>query len=311
MISDPRPIIAIDTETGGLSPDTAELLSVAAIRLDPNTLEERGRWSAYIMPERPDRVDARAAALNGFSVDRWRDRGARPLVDVMRSFWRFCGGKSGCDIAAHNAPFDVGFLTAALRAVRAPSAPWVLELDTVALCRLLGVKNLSLRGCCAAFGVPYSRAAAHDALYDAERVALLIQALRSRDARRPLPTRAHADSPGICEHCQAALVWRRNTPLDAATLQPHRLTCPHASKWSPAARRAANFAADMRGRPSERLTVELHAAAAKEIERDQAAVSEVAISCGSPPLHVASEVLRDRAAAVNHPADEAHAADIL
>jgi ribonuclease T len=239
--SDPRPYVCLDIETGGLDPDAHEILGISAMRLSYGTLEMEASYSALIMPEAPQRVTPEAARINGFCVNKWALRGAVPIQEALRQLWRLFGGLHRCDMVAHNAAFDAEFLEVAYARLKSKDgtptpAPWALRLCTLQACKLLGLRDLSLRGCCRAFGVRFDPRSAHCAEYDAARVADLLRALHRHDARRPLTDRAHADSPGVCEHCGAALVWRRRVPLDASTLTPHRLTCPDAHRWSRLAR---------------------------------------------------------------------------
>ena len=236
--SEPRPIVCLDLETGGLNPEFHEILSIAAIRLDPHTLEEQARLLVHVAPERPDRVDAKAAQINGYTPEEWARRGAVPLREAMRQLWRIFGGLWKCDAIGHNAAaFDALFLVRAFAAFNQP-VPWVLMMDSLCLAKAIGLRDCSLRGMCRAFSVPFDPKAAHDALYDTERVCEILRSVRRADGRRPAaPT--DKDRPGVCEHCEAALVWRGRVPLDAASLKPHRDTCPHAEKWSRYAKRQA------------------------------------------------------------------------
>lgn len=250
--SDPRPIICLDVETGGLDPRAHEILSIAAIRLDCVSLEEQARYVAHVHPERPDRVEPAARRVNGYSPEAWAAAGAVPLREAMRGLYRISGGPGRCDVAAHHAAFDLGFVSRALLALNPEQPPlFALSLCTLQLAKLLGWRDLSLRGACRTLHVPYERGLAHRAEYDAERVALILRALRrSRATDRHTDRSDSIERPGQCEHCGALLIWRGGTPYDAGSPRiPHRTTCPHAHVWSRRARMAAAEDAAAQGEP--------------------------------------------------------------
>jgi DNA polymerase III epsilon subunit-like protein len=103
-------LIAIDTETGGTDPRRHALLSISACHV----LNPENSFSVFILPEPDQLVDPAAAAVNGYTPDLWRERGAVPLAEAMRLFkaWLPYGGN---DALAHNAPFDKGFIEEAER----------------------------------------------------------------------------------------------------------------------------------------------------------------------------------------------------
>jgi DNA polymerase III epsilon subunit-like protein len=105
-------LIAIDTETGGLDPTRHALLSIAAV---PSWDYEP--FSVFIQPE--GEVDPQAAAVNGYSPEEWRQRGAVPLKTAMVAFlhWLEASGARArkAQPLAHNSAFDQAFLKEAER----------------------------------------------------------------------------------------------------------------------------------------------------------------------------------------------------
>ena len=65
----------IDVETTGLDPGHAEMIDIGAVYtdLDGNVL---GRFFTRMMPPHPGRIHPGAAAVNGFSAERWQALGA-------------------------------------------------------------------------------------------------------------------------------------------------------------------------------------------------------------------------------------------
>lgn len=101
-------VVGFDAETTGLNSARCELLSIAAV---PS-------WGAVpfsicILPVGP--VEAKAAEVNGYSPELWRERGAVTLKQGLWEFqrWLFLMGDRRFEMAAHNAGFDLLFILAA------------------------------------------------------------------------------------------------------------------------------------------------------------------------------------------------------
>jgi DNA polymerase III subunit epsilon len=120
-------LVVVDVETTGWAPEEAELTEIGAVRLTGGQLT--GEFSSLVRPAGP--IPADITALTGITntmVSR------APLAGpALRAFLAFAGD---CMLVAHNAPFDLGFLTAAC-AARGISWPRVAVLDTAVLARLL------------------------------------------------------------------------------------------------------------------------------------------------------------------------------
>ncbi|WP_304243757.1 PolC-type DNA polymerase III [Gracilinema caldarium] len=97
--------IAFDTETTGLEPRTDRIVEIGAVKFD--SLGPIGRFSVLINPGIP--MPEAASKVNGISDDMLRKQ--PPMEAVLPDFLRFIG--SGI-LVAHNAPFDVSFINAAL-----------------------------------------------------------------------------------------------------------------------------------------------------------------------------------------------------
>lgn len=103
-------IIAIDTEIGGVNPQTDALLSISACYFEAPTKT----FTAFIKPDPGLNLNPEAVAVNGYSPEEWERRGAVPLLEALRRFKAWLP-YSGNTPLAHNATFDRQFIEAAER----------------------------------------------------------------------------------------------------------------------------------------------------------------------------------------------------
>jgi hypothetical protein len=120
----------VDVETTGLAPGYHEMVDLGVVMTDMNGqgLEPDGgaRFFVRIDPAHPGRADPHAAAVNGYSVERW----AR-LETVSRSeavsqwveFHRRVAQGRNCLFCAYNAWFDIAFCDHCPRRSRAVRRP--------------------------------------------------------------------------------------------------------------------------------------------------------------------------------------------
>jgi DNA polymerase III subunit epsilon len=164
--------VIVDVETTGWLPEEAGITEIGAVRVSAGQL--LGEFSALVNPGAA--IPADVAALTGIT-DAMVSR-APPVSRVLPVFLAFA---SGCMLAAHNAPFDVGFLTAACAASGLPW-PAVPVLDTAVLARaVLGqdeVPDCRLATLASFFGAP--TLPCHRALPDAKATADVLQGLLGR-----------------------------------------------------------------------------------------------------------------------------------
>jgi DNA polymerase III epsilon subunit family exonuclease len=110
--------VSLDTETTGLSPRSAELVEVAAVRfrLDGQVL---GRFEQLIDPCCD--IPHAATAVHGITSD--MVAGQPTIREVLPSFFRFI--EQADVLLIHNASFDLGFLREAARrtTMRYPELP--------------------------------------------------------------------------------------------------------------------------------------------------------------------------------------------
>jgi DNA polymerase III epsilon subunit-like protein len=160
--------VILDAETTGTVPQRDRVVWIAVAVLDDGTVTER--WSTLLDPGPGSRAQASGIHLTG--QPSFGDIQPR-LTELL------CGGV----LVAHNAPFDVAFLSAEYK--RAGSA--MPEVPVICTMRLthrleLDVASLSLVDCCAHFGILHRRR--HRADEDVEAaVELLKQLLPLASAR--------------------------------------------------------------------------------------------------------------------------------
>jgi DNA polymerase III alpha subunit (gram-positive type) len=135
--------VVLDTETTGTVPERDRVVWVAVAVLHDGTVVER--WSTRLDPGPASR--ARAGGIDLSGQPRFTDVAPR-LTGLVR----------GGVLVAHNAPFNVSFLTAEYE--RAGLAiPKLRVICTLRLAHRLGldVASLSLVDCCAHFGISHQR----------------------------------------------------------------------------------------------------------------------------------------------------------
>lgn len=113
--------VAFDTETTGLSPHSEGLVEVAAVRFDLFT-GAKEYFQTLVNPGKP--IPWAASRIHGITDEMVFDA---PSIDkILPSFFQFLNGAVP---VAHNAPFDIGFLS--LHSVRSGiEAPDIPVLDS-------------------------------------------------------------------------------------------------------------------------------------------------------------------------------------
>ena len=162
----------VDVETTGWSPAEARITEIGAVRLRAGRVT--GEFCTLVDPGVP--VPADIEALTGISSQMVST--APRAADALPTWLEFA---HGCVLAAHNAPFDLGFLMAACGACGLPW-PGFPVLDTVAIARqvLVGseVPDCKLATLAAFFDVPTPPR--HRALADARATAAVLDVLLTR-----------------------------------------------------------------------------------------------------------------------------------
>jgi len=120
-------LVVVDVETTGWLADSASITEIGAVRLASD--QPAREFSALVNPGTPIPPDI--TALTGITDD--MVAGAPPIGEVLPRFIEFARGSV---IVAHNAPFDLGFLTAACAGIGIDWPPSAV-IDTAVLARLL------------------------------------------------------------------------------------------------------------------------------------------------------------------------------
>ena len=178
-------VVVVDVETTGWLRDRAELTEIGAVRLRAGQVA--GEFCSLVRPARPIPPDI--MTLTGITETMVSQ--APSAAAALRAFLAFAGD---CVLVAHNARFDLGFLTFASEAcgIAWPRFP---VLDTASLARLLlgadQVPDCRLATLAAYFAArtsPCHRALA-DARATADVLAGLLGLAAGADAARPALSR--------------------------------------------------------------------------------------------------------------------------
>jgi DNA polymerase-3 subunit epsilon len=204
----------IDVETTGFSPEDSAITEVGAVRVRGG--QPVAEFTSLVNPGIP--VPASIEALTG--IDDEMLRTAPPVAAVLPGLLAFA---DGCVLAAHNARFDVGFLTAACAAAGLPW-PGFAVIDTVRLARHLmvvpdEVPDRKLGTLADFFGTTV--APAHRALADARATADILMRLVERLAGQGVTTMdeltawlaerdaAEEAAPALAARAREGRRWRR------------------------------------------------------------------------------------------------------
>lgn len=136
-------LIVVDTETGGLEPSEHCIIELAArhaiIQSDCTVLSTSTTFHAYVLPGRP--VHPQAPEVNGYPPELWREREARSMFDVGRSFLAWLAAIPHEDLTwagSNVSGFDLPFLRSDLKRVgmELPGKPKFgrRNLNTESLC---------------------------------------------------------------------------------------------------------------------------------------------------------------------------------
>lgn len=170
--------VVFDVETTGLSPRRGDrVCELGAIKLKGGV--EFGRFQALVNPERP--IPPEVTRIH--HIDDAMVAGAPAFREVAADFLGFAGGAV---LAAYNAAFDLGFLSAELGRIGTP--PWDAPVvDVLVLARrLLPNMRHRLWQVAAVLGIPFPLQ--HRALADVEVTAEVFRRLLARMGDQGLPT---------------------------------------------------------------------------------------------------------------------------
>lgn len=191
--------VVVDVETTGWQPGKARITEIAAVRIRGGTVREV--FSSLVNPGCP--IPEPVVALTGITDE--AVAGAPPIAEVLPGFLTFA---CGAVLTAHNAPFDVGFLSAACEScgVAWPDFP---VLDTVAVARVTlspdEVADCKLATLAEHFAVAVTPR--HRALADALATADVLQGLLSRLAAAGVGSLAEVTALVESDAAAATAAW--------------------------------------------------------------------------------------------------------
>ena len=164
-----REFWALDLETTGLDPRSAEIIEIGLVGFRNDQVVER--WGKLVRPATLPSEEI--LAITG--IDPWQLELSPPLAEVLPSL---LPRLAQAVVVAHNAPFDRSFLVQAARrlGIKLPRMEWV---DTLWLARLLlpGGRGYSLPALKSRLGI---KLPSHRAVPDAEAAGWLFLHLLSR-----------------------------------------------------------------------------------------------------------------------------------
>ncbi len=120
-------LVVVDVETTGWLDDHAKITEIGAVRLSAS--QPIAEFSTLVNPGVP--IPGHITELTGITDAMVRD--APMISEALPKFLEFADGSV---IAAHNAPFDIGFLTAACHACGVSWPPRAV-VDTAVLSRMV------------------------------------------------------------------------------------------------------------------------------------------------------------------------------
>lgn len=181
--------IVVDVETGGFNASTDALLEIAAVVVEMSPmgqLRPGATFRYHVQPFHGSRIDPASLAVNGIDPHHPL-RPAMPEKEALGQLFREIRKAvrdAECTravLVGHNASFDLGFLNAAVARAdikRNPFHPFS-SFDTATLAGVAYGQTVLARAVTAA-GLAWDTAAAHSAIYDAERTAALFCTICNR-----------------------------------------------------------------------------------------------------------------------------------
>jgi DNA polymerase-3 subunit epsilon len=194
-------VVVVDVETTGLVPDQATIIEIGAVRLSGGQVT--GEFFSLVNPATPIPPDI--TELTGIT-----DAMVARAPSAAAALGAFLAFARGAVLAAHNAPFDLAFLTSGGQAAGLAWPPAAV-LDTAVLARLLlgpdqvpDCKLATLAGYFAVATTPCHRALADAQATGEVLLGLLAAAAAARPAAAPGPAAPGLVMPGRAAPALAA-----------------------------------------------------------------------------------------------------------
>lgn len=155
--------IVCDTETTGLSHKNDRLIEFGAIEL--LDMKPTGRQCHIFIEPEGKIIDPRAVNVHGITNAILREKEARPFRDEAETIADFL---RDCNMVAHNAQFDFGFLKAEFERMGVDISVLNMEIvDTIPMAKMLFPgKRMNLDALCRTLGIGLENRTLHGALID-------------------------------------------------------------------------------------------------------------------------------------------------
>jgi DNA polymerase III subunit epsilon len=190
-----RDVVFVDCESSGLDPSVHEVIEWAAVRMTADLQTEKGRLEKKVTMRHPERADARALAVVGYTPQEWRH--AVPMRVVCVDFANLID--DDCLVVGHNPYFDWNFLRAAyaMEGLLMPQVKTILDTISIAwpLVMTGHFERLQLDGFCTKYGI--SNDGKHRAMADVQRTARLYAKLLGKREPRFAVTPLFAPAPPV------------------------------------------------------------------------------------------------------------------
>lgn len=174
-----QPLVFIDLELTGLNVLEHEIIEIACLVVDPQTLETRKEYHCKVMPEYLETADPKALKMAGFSREAW-EKEARPIKQVIEELnglapggifigWNVSSDRPFLELAVRRQEMDLNF-----------DHHW-LDVSMLVYERLFDNENLErikLTESCQVLGIP--RGDKHTAMADVKATFEVYKALRIR-----------------------------------------------------------------------------------------------------------------------------------
>ena len=153
-----RLLVHVDVETTGLEAGYHELIDAGVVITTTDGVIV-DQLFLRIMPDHPERLDPGAAAVNGFSVSRWRSLEALDAAEgasALNAFLLQYSTDHQLIFTAFNVGFDQRFMMHFLKSHNLAFDTFFhyMVLDLPSMAWALGAKSLSGDGIAAHFGIP-------------------------------------------------------------------------------------------------------------------------------------------------------------
>jgi DNA polymerase III epsilon subunit-like protein len=166
-----RPLVFLDTETTGLIPGHHEIIEICMVKHEHEVAariecpERKSQVYNLFLPMFPERIDPRAAEINGFDMTDWLARGA---IEFHEGIDEIVAYMEDCTVVGFNPWFDLRFIAASALGREMKMNYHALDLCSMAYpLKAAGIINsVSAKAICEFFEIDYSNA--HRACDDVE-----------------------------------------------------------------------------------------------------------------------------------------------